>query len=53
MATEYSFEGTIWFPEDGVEVDENYMDLKAFYYGDKHQSFSLNVTPGTVKKVEK
>jgi hypothetical protein len=49
----YKFEATIWFPDDYPEPDEDYMDLQAFYYGDKHHEYALHVVPGTIQKVEK
>jgi hypothetical protein len=49
----YRFEAIIWLPDgDDRFPDEDYLDLHAFYYGDKHQDFSLHVVPGTIEKVE-
>ena len=53
MSQKFKFEAVIWFPDGGHEVDEDYLDLQAFYYGDKHQDFSLNVIPGTIEEIEK
>lgn len=53
MSNTFKFEGTIMFPEDCEIPDEDYLDMTAFYYGDKHQDFVLNVVPGTIEEVTK
>lgn len=53
MSQRFKFECVIWFDDDGHEIDEDYIDLTALYYGDKHQEFSLSVVPGTIEEIKK
>ena len=53
MSKIYKFEGTIWFPGDHEIPDEEFMDLTAFYYGDKHQDFIIEVMAGTIEEYQK
>jgi hypothetical protein len=49
----YKFEAIIWVPdEEDVAPNEEYLDLIAFRYGDRHSDFNLSVVPGTIEKVE-
>jgi len=53
VSQQFKFECIISFDDDGHEVDEDYLDLAALYYGDKHQEFSLTTIPGTIKEIKK
>lgn len=50
---QYKFQGIITIPDEYDEPDEEFMDLKAFYYGDKHQEFTLQVVAGTIEEFTK
>lgn len=50
-AKSFKFEVIIDFFEDHEMPDEDFIDLTALYYGDKHQSFGLTVVPGTITEV--
>jgi hypothetical protein len=51
VSQQFKFECVITFEDDGHEVDEDYLDLVALYYGDKHQEFTLTSVADSIEEI--